>query len=813
MQWQLQDSRTLGIIVLPRIELTPLSVVQRWFAVTSEPGLRCDISSSQDTAVGTADEFQSRWGDSLGANDLSVVVANASTSRALAVTVQPRQTQPRIEESLHVAAGADGLRLQFEADVDIGATDQFQTSLFVSGEIQVDEVAVNQAGQNLPVRWSRTSKNSVDAFFGVKMTDDYRLVVRGHVRSNPSRTYAVPHIASNLEAAVRRAQFYRDNDTLLEVRGLPLNDESDLTAAETPAWLWEARPVRGFQFASSSLAGASLVVAPNEIRTSGQTLTALERESDAWWTVFSCRLSVEQGELGSLRLIAPATWTGPLELQSNPPATVDIVPHGAEQSAVVVRFTDPVVAGTAINIRLRGRLDMKAASPVVVPEIALETAFVGKHYIQVPSSVDLRPVAWTERGVQPSRLPSGFVTAAASTRTTTRVFEVTERPIHVELQPQATDSSDATVKLADSRVIIGPFGGQLIESQMVVVSQDLMECVLELPPGQRLVRVTSDGIQALTRQLDERHWAVPLGAARLPQLLEVVTLSPAVQPSGDGSNELLRPTLLHKNQPIPVEISLWTLGFAAQHAQQRVAGVAVVPELEQTTLRLDRLVSIVESATASASSGRSPMVAIGIFRGPRRLTALQRHAAAKIGRLADERTALQVKPTPEDDVHDVAARLDAWLYQCSEIWGSLVPWPSVPNSAGVDNTPEWESEWSATADWIYCVAEGNATRVEVQAIYSPATQSQSRLMALLAVVVLAIGAVAIVRWPTGREWITRWPHAVAFTAGLAYWAFLWPSALGLVVALASLWLALRPGWPGRSVPLEGSTILRSGQST
>ena len=52
-----------------------------------------------------------------------------------------------------------------------------------------------------------------------------------------------------------------------------------------------------------------------------------------------------------------------------------------------------------------------------------------------------------------------------------------------------------------------------------------------------------------------------------------------------------------------------------------------------------------------------------------------------------------------------------------------------------------------------------------------------------------MGVWAIVRSPTGREWITRWPHAIAFTAGLAYWAFLWPSALGLVIALASLWLA------------------------
>jgi membrane protein implicated in regulation of membrane protease activity len=41
---------------------------------------------------------------------------------------------------------------------------------------------------------------------------------------------------------------------------------------------------------------------------------------------------------------------------------------------------------------------------------------------------------------------------------------------------------------------------------------------------------------------------------------------------------------------------------------------------------------------------------------------------------------------------------------------------------------------------------------------------------------------------------SRWPHVLGVIAGLAWWLWLWPSALGGLVILVSLACSLHSGW-------------------
>jgi hypothetical protein len=65
------------------------------------------------------------------------------------------------------------------------------------------------------------------------------------------------------------------------------------------------------------------------------------------------------------------------------------------------------------------------------------------------------------------------------------------------------------------------------------------------------------------------------------------------------------------------------------------------------------------------------------------------------------------------------------------------------------------------------------------------------------------------RSPATIDFFCRWPHVLGILAGVVYWAWLWPSWLGLVIGAASVWLVLRFDWPGRSLRTEASTVLRS----
>jgi hypothetical protein len=85
---------------------------------------------------------------------------------------------------------------------------------------------------------------------------------------------------------------------------------------------------------------------------------------------------------------------------------------------------------------------------------------------------------------------------------------------------------------------------------------------------------------------------------------------------------------------------------------------------------------------------------------------------------------------------------------------------------------------------------------------------KARVAALALVGLAAAATISLLRRPAPWDVVCRWPHAFAFLLGIAYWAALWPSWLGIAIAIASLLLALRSGFPGRSMRTEGSTVLR-----
>jgi hypothetical protein len=82
-------------------------------------------------------------------------------------------------------------------------------------------------------------------------------------------------------------------------------------------------------------------------------------------------------------------------------------------------------------------------------------------------------------------------------------------------------------------------------------------------------------------------------------------------------------------------------------------------------------------------------------------------------------------------------------------------------------------------------------------------------LGLLALVGVCIAAAGLWHWSPMEEFLYRWPHAVAALVGIAYWAFLQPSWLGLLIVAASLMLSFRTGWPGRAIRQDASTVLRA----
>jgi hypothetical protein len=156
--------------------------------------------------------------------------------------------------------------------------------------------------------------------------------------------------------------------------------------------------------------------------------------------------------------------------------------------------------------------------------------------------------------------------------------------------------------------------------------------------------------------------------------------------------------------------------------------------------------------------------------------------------------------------------LDKWLDDCR---GSLVG----PNSArglisgeAGDSTTSSQPTGQAANEWTFYVAEGGNDRLTLQLQRNGPTSSQIRFAGLLLITSGLIAAIWLMRRPAAIDALCRWPHACGVLVGIAIWAWMWPSWFGILIAGASLWLALRSNWPGRSLRTEASTVLRASRT-
>ena len=807
LRWKLKGAQTLGRLRLPSIELASVPEIQRWLAVSNDPRLKCEMLSGAMVTSGTANEFLAMWGASSADNQSLNVFTNIESSTEWTLAVEPRSSESKIDQVIHVAAGGGGLRVEYLADIAPSQSEEFQFPLTASAELTIDEVVVTQGGAQVPVRWTRPTENAVNVFFAQRTADAYRLTVRGHVPARARGAYALPTVSAASSPTAVQTQFYREPDVLLEVDGLGEVGALDDNALDPSPTQWGARLTSGYQLGPPAFESVRLFVTPNRMQTAGQSLTTLTYEPDGWWATFSCQLTVERGQLDSLRLRAPASWSGPFEIHSDDPVAVERIGVAPEQATFVVRPAKPIGPGQTFKLALRGPLAAAGTLPVSVPQIEPESGSRWRRYIVVPTAIDGKPIAWNEIGVRPAELPHEFAVAGPYTKAV-RSLEVAATAFDVASRPAAAFAPEASVRLADTLVTSGPRGGQLIVTRLVFVSHGLTECVLEVPDDQALVSVHLEGRAAPVRRISKTRWRLPLGPAHLPQFLQLVSRSSQGSRPAYGTFELKRPGLSLGGRTVPVELSLWSFAHRATSARAVIEGADAVTAAQQAASRLDRLVSISEAATKTAAELPAPDGFNWYAPWAARLLAVRQESLETATDGDHGAAATQVLLPSDDPLTRASQRLDEWIERCDELLSPAASEARSDMAASGNPASRWSIARIADGRHVYGVAEGGAPQLTVHLVPQTATPRQMQIAALLAVVSGALATILLMRQPAAADLFCRWPHAVVFLIGLAYWAWLWPSWLGLLVAAGALLASLHPGLPGRSMPVEGSTVLR-----
>jgi hypothetical protein len=496
-------------------------------------------------------------------------------------------------------------------------------------------------------------------------------------------------------------------------------------------------------------------------------------------------------------------------VQSQLSVTTEPKTVGNQTKFLTLRLATSISEGGVVDLRIRSPLKVSAGSAVSVPAIALESLSQGRRYLGVSESVDSQPIRWTERGVRPATVPTNLRPTAATTPAT-RFYEIVSDPFQVVSRPGATPELAPQIRLADTTVIANDHGAQRITTRLILAPHGLSECTLQFPPQQTLISTQLGGRPATIRQIDPTRWQIALATSQLPQSIEIVSRSSGTDAPGH-SITLERPALLARGQPIPAEMSLWSFVLPNNSATRTVIGADATSEGEQAALRFDRLVSIAEAAKATAADLPSPDGYNWFVPWARLLTETgerteRTSAAAQIPRVES-----QVSHPATDQIAQAGARLEKWLADCRKLFGGA----NREKAIDVDtaNSADPTSAAFPASAWSYYVAEGGNERLALTLEPTALSPNQSRAIGLLTVFAAMIASLWLMRRPAALDFLHRWPQLMGVLLGIAWWAWLWPSWLGILMAGASVWLALRFAWPGRSLRTEASTVLRTSRTS
>ncbi len=802
VRWNLNKSLSAGILPIPPISLINPPATQRWLAVSSDPKLDCTLNDN-GTAVATPKEFLAKWGTTSQTPQPAAVFANFDADRQWTVAVRPHEAESAIREVLHIAAGLPKTRVIYQANVSPRGVNRFGVRLSLPPKMEVDDVLLAEGDRQIETRWAKDDENHVDVFFAEVARNDYRLTLSGRVTAVANVPLDVPRVTAMQAAGTTQVQFYRDDEVKVDLKGFRDSDKANSESIELPPIQWLVRSLGTYRLDDTASRTAQLIIAPHHAELTGDNVTTITREGGSWWLTYRAHIT-PKSNLDVYRVRFPATCLAPFDVQANFPVTTETTTNDSGKT-LAIRFNSSVNPKSAVDIRIRSQLAAPANSTFAVPNVSGIEPCMGHRYIDVPEDIDNSPVEWTTAGIQRSQLPSEF--AGDNANPTKRAqFQIAKDDWHMAAAPVSTNAPQPRIPLVDTSVVVGESSGQIGHSRFVVVPGGASDCLLQLPPSEQLLSAELDGHPALLSPTEGAKWRISLDSQRLPQVLEVVWNNGSNK-GVDEKRDVRRPILLSPTGPISAEISLWSVVHPTGHYRLSVEGASAVSPLDQAVLRLDRLVRTAESASSAAADAQPD--GVNWFHTWAAELQTARNDVQDLIKTPNTATSIaELAPSSGEQVKQISSRLDKWLEASTDLFGNVDSSSAAPSAAEVANSVT-SDVGNTDQETTRYIGEGDADRLVLKTTDESTASRRLQAMAVLAAICLGVAVTFLGRLPAIRDAVHRYPHVLGVFLGIVYWAWLWPSWLGMLIVVASVGLAMRFSWPGRSIRPESSTVLRS----
>ncbi len=758
---KLKLNNTLGIgnLLLPRLETRGAGVTKRWLAVSVEPVLEQSEEDSEHTESVSVPEFIEAWGEAgLQAPDASHNLTSAYS--AWSTVTKLREPKTTADQTLAVTFSQEEAVLTLKAMLATEGGDRCRYVLSTPPGLVIDLVSVLQDDQERVARWATAGEDKTTVFLNAAVSGPHTMTLKGRLRSMDRPRMPLPVIRiEGVEYSSSRIQLRRQPQIQVDARKIGGLEEVEIDPAEEepkePGLL-----VKSFRVVPEEPVGGQVVVTPNDPKVRADQMTSLKHDGDSWRAEVDYHLKIGGGVVDELRLSIPPELTGPFEIKP----MMEFEPPGESERQLIVRPNAPISGNYHFSIS--SPMEFVPAERESVPNIVLQNAELHTHRLVLPTQFQTRPVEWETRGLRKTELDDDSLPLLVAPESLVAYLVVGES-FSAAIRPLG---GSAEVYLADVCVAWHRGGKCHGVATFDLESANLLECPLRVPDGYRLVQATVAGAPVTPAPVAANRWLLPLGPNSLPQRIEVVFDGSISQPLDDGPIKVEAPVL----GDLPVRQTLWALSGPSELKLQdenpdTVDSVTPLEHGRQRFENVTRLMEIAKKSTAEQSPDSGGWHEIYSRRRAAALRDAKRQlASAGETREANEsaevlRTAEMAQALAEPSIADEAV----------EVWRSTL------------RQPGW------TTQCFIAQTSGPIILASPRADNGALSQRLTLSAWLAGVTFLAMVGVWRGTW---TSLFRQWPHLCGVAFGLAWWVWLRPEVLGLLIVLLSLVLCFRSGW-------------------
>ena len=774
--FKLKQTAGVGNIQLPLLSTRGTRITRRWMAVSVDPLLDHRQQESRPPRAVAVNEFADAWGDT--ELEPSMAFDLGSSEPPWQMTTTRREPKTTVQQTTTVDYGPLEVALSFEAKLLVTDGDRVQYRLDVPRELAVLEVSVREDtlletddGPERVARWASTSEGEMAVFLNAPVTDQHTLWIRGHLTPAGEDELPLPVIRiEQADLVSSRIELFRQPRVRVEVvdaRGLI---ELEFVAPDQDSH-GASRCVKRFEADGSEPVAGRVKISPNRPVIYAGQVTFLEHDGSSWNAKVDFSLDVRRGLVDELHLTVPPSWSGPYEV--DPPMAVE---PGGENGRHLVLRPRTAIEGKH-HFTISGPLSFTPTDRVSVPEIVLEDAELRNRRLILPTQSQLQPVDWEVEGLRQIDLPEDLLPRLVAPESFV-AYRVKGRSFRAAIRPLG--AAEAQVDLADVCLAWRPDGSCHGVVAFDLQSADLSECTVRVPVGYDLIQVTVSGISVTPIPDKPDRWRVPLGTSKLPQRIEVVFAGTLSEPEADGRRRFAAPML----DGLKVHQTLWTVSGPASFALAGATDLPLVSPVKHASIRLRNLTRLIDLSRDADTEGPDGWYSIWI----RRWAAAAHEVGHYLGASDGDGNRRAISAELESLIRgqeEIAQRLAV-----TDVLQSALDEAAVARGAiGL-----WHLTRPGEQSSVRLDMSGAAGAIALTYHRTDPDGLADRLVASAELIGLTLFVLLGIRVGAWAAVLRRWPHLVSVIAGLAWWLWLRPDYLGLLVIVFSLAASCRRGW-------------------